>query len=50
VIKTNICSIDYKKSLTKVFEYHKEDKKAGIKIYKENIKDGAKEIINSNYK
>ena len=45
IIKTNICSLDYQKSLTKIGTYARTDVDAGLKIYKENITGGSKEII-----
>ena len=45
IIKTNICSLDCQKSLTKIGTYARTDVDAGLKIYKKNIMGGSKEII-----
>lgn len=48
ILKTNICSIDYKKSITDISEYRKNDKDAGLKSYNKIFEKGANKILKSN--
>ena len=48
ILKTNICSVDYKKSITDISDYSKNDKDAGLKSYNKILEKGGHEILKSN--
>ena len=48
ILKTNICSINYKNSITDISDYIKNDMAAGLKSYNKILKMGADEILKSN--
>ena len=48
ILETNICSIDYKKSISDISEYRKNDKDAGLKSYNKIFEKGADKILKSN--
>ena len=48
ILKTNICSINYKNSITDISDYIKNDLAAGLKSYNKILKMGADEILKSN--
>ena len=48
ILKTNICSIDYKKSITDISKYRKNDNDAGLKSYNRIFNKGANKILKTN--
>ena len=48
ILKTNVCSIDKKQSLTDISKYRKNDIEAGLKSYNKILEKGAKKILKSN--
>jgi hydroxymethylbilane synthase len=50
VLRTNVCSIDYKNSISDISKYSKNDEEAGLKSYNKIVKMGAHKFLKSNLK
>ena len=47
VLRTNLCSINYKNSISDISKYSKNDEEAGLKSYNKIVKMGAHKFLKS---